>query len=102
MGGRLGWGGVGWLEKSDIKLISTQVVVEVEVLVELGNYKATGHLCNYKNPTDKRSNIAALEEFKLHFFWREMIYKLALKWSLNDNYRNNGKVFSISDSKNFV
>ena len=32
-----GWGGVGWLEKSDIKLISTQVVVEVEVGVELGN-----------------------------------------------------------------
>ena len=31
MGG--GWGGVGWLEKSDIKLISTQVVVEVEVEV---------------------------------------------------------------------
>ena len=30
------WGGVGWLEKSDIKLISTQVVVEVEV--ELGNH----------------------------------------------------------------
>ena len=28
--------GVGWLEKSDIKLISTQVVVEVEVGVELG------------------------------------------------------------------
>ena len=32
-----GWGGVGWLEKSDIKLISTQVVVEVEFGVELGN-----------------------------------------------------------------
>ena len=31
-----GWW-VGWLEKSDIKLISTQVVVEVEVGVELGN-----------------------------------------------------------------
>ena len=29
-----GWGGVGWLEKSDIKLISTQVGVEVGV--ELG------------------------------------------------------------------
>ena len=28
---------MGWLEKSDIKLISTQVVVEVEVGVELGN-----------------------------------------------------------------
>ena len=24
-----GWGGVGWLEKSDMKLISTQVAVEV-------------------------------------------------------------------------
>ena len=32
-----GWGGVGWLDKSDIKLISTQVVVEVDVGVELGN-----------------------------------------------------------------
>ena len=34
-----GWqvGGVGWLENSDIKLISTQVVAEVEVGVELGN-----------------------------------------------------------------
>ena len=30
-----GWLG-GWLEKSDIKVISTQVVVEVEVGVELG------------------------------------------------------------------
>ena len=29
--------GVGWLGKSDIKLISTQVVVAVEVGVELGN-----------------------------------------------------------------
>ena len=29
---------MGWLEKSDIKLISTQVVVEVEVGDELGNY----------------------------------------------------------------
>ena len=28
-GVRLGWGEVGWLEESDIKLISTQVVVEV-------------------------------------------------------------------------
>ena len=34
----VGWvRGVGRLEKSDIKLISTQVVVEVEVEVELGN-----------------------------------------------------------------
>ena len=33
-------GRVGWLENSDIKLISTQVVVEIEVGVELGkNYK---------------------------------------------------------------
>ena len=33
-----GWvGGKGWLEKSDIKLISTQVVVKIEVGVELGN-----------------------------------------------------------------
>ena len=31
-----GWGGVGGLEKSDIKLISTHVVVEVGVVVELG------------------------------------------------------------------
>ena len=30
-----GW--VGWLEKWGLKLISTQVVVEVEVVVELGN-----------------------------------------------------------------
>ena len=30
-----GW--VGWLEKWGLKLISTQVVVEVEVGVELGN-----------------------------------------------------------------
>ena len=29
---------MGWLEKSDIKLISTQVVVEVEVGVELDNF----------------------------------------------------------------
>ena len=29
-----GW--VGWLEKWGLKLISTQVVVEVEVVVELG------------------------------------------------------------------
>ena len=27
----VGWDGVEWLEKSDIKLISTQVEVEVEV-----------------------------------------------------------------------
>ena len=31
-------GGVGWLENSDIKLISTLVAVEVEVGVELGNW----------------------------------------------------------------
>ena len=30
-------GGWGWLEQLGIKLISTQVVVEVEVGVELGN-----------------------------------------------------------------
>ena len=30
-------GGWGWLEKWGLKLISTQVVVEVEVGVELGN-----------------------------------------------------------------
>ena len=36
--GRVGWGGwVGWLEKVKIKLNSTQVVVEIEVRVELGN-----------------------------------------------------------------
>ena len=29
--------GAGWLEISRLKLISTQVVVEVEVGVELGN-----------------------------------------------------------------
>ena len=34
--GRVGWV-VGWLEIWGLKLISTQVVVEVEVLVELGN-----------------------------------------------------------------
>ena len=33
--GVVGW--VGWLEKWGLKLISTQVVVEVEVGVELGN-----------------------------------------------------------------
>ena len=33
----MGWDGVRWLEMSDIKLISTQIVVEVEVGVELGN-----------------------------------------------------------------
>ena len=33
----VGWSGVGWLEKSNIKLISTKVVVEVKVGVELGN-----------------------------------------------------------------
>ena len=32
-----GWVGGGWLEKWGLKLISTQVVVEVEVGVELGN-----------------------------------------------------------------
>ena len=32
-----GWVG-GWLEKWGLKLISTQVVVEVEVGVELGNF----------------------------------------------------------------
>ena len=31
-------GGWGWLEKWGLKLISTQVVVEVEVGVELGNW----------------------------------------------------------------
>ena len=41
-----GWGGVGWLEKSDIKLISTQVVVEVEVEVELGK-----NLCQFPTNT---------------------------------------------------
>ena len=40
--GRVGWvsvvgGWVGWLKKVKIKLNSTQVVVEVEVRVELGN-----------------------------------------------------------------
>ena len=35
---KLSWVGVGgWLEQLEIKLISTQVVVEVEVGVELGN-----------------------------------------------------------------
>ena len=34
-----GWGREGWLEKSDIKLISTQVLVDVEV--ELGNHILT-------------------------------------------------------------
>ena len=34
--GRVGWLG-GWLEILRVKLISTQVVVEVEVGVELGN-----------------------------------------------------------------
>ena len=34
--GAVRWAGVLWLEKSDIKLISIQVVVEVEVGVELG------------------------------------------------------------------
>ena len=34
-----GW--VGWLEKWGLKLISTQVVVEVEVGVELGKNKGT-------------------------------------------------------------
>ena len=36
--GAVRWAGVLWLEKSDIKLISTHVVVEVEVElgVELG------------------------------------------------------------------
>ena len=38
-GGGVGW--VGWLEKWGLKLISTQVVVEVDVGVELGN-KAFG------------------------------------------------------------
>ena len=34
-----GWvGGVGWLENSDIKLISTQVVIEVKVGVEIYNW----------------------------------------------------------------
>ena len=33
----LGWG--GWLEIWRVKLISTQIVVEVEVGVELGNNK---------------------------------------------------------------
>ena len=32
--GWLGWVGAGWLEKSDVKLISTQVVVEVEVQIK--------------------------------------------------------------------
>jgi len=35
-----GW--VGWLEKWGLKLISTQVVVEVEVGVELGNMYCFG------------------------------------------------------------
>ena len=34
--GRVGWV-VGWLEIWGLKLISTQVVVEVEVVVELDN-----------------------------------------------------------------
>ena len=39
-GGRWRGGGGGWLEQLGIKLISTQVVVEVEVGVELGkNYE---------------------------------------------------------------
>ena len=32
----------GWLEKWGLKLISTQVVVEVEVGVELGNIRKSG------------------------------------------------------------
>ena len=43
--GLFGWGG-GWLEKSDVKLISTQVVVEVEVWVELGK-KNDFHIQNH-------------------------------------------------------
>ena len=34
---RVGVGVAGWLEQLGIKLISTQVVVEIEVGVELGN-----------------------------------------------------------------
>ena len=38
MGGCCGWGGLGgWLEIWRVKLISTQVLVLVEVRVELGN-----------------------------------------------------------------
>ena len=33
----MGWSGVGWLEKSNIKQISTEVVVVVKVGDELGN-----------------------------------------------------------------
>ena len=43
-GGGVGWVG-GWLEQLGIKLISTQVVVEVEVGVELGNKIYTDFLC---------------------------------------------------------
>ena len=35
---------MGWLEKWGLKLISTQVVVEVEVGVELGNIRSVLNL----------------------------------------------------------
>ena len=44
--GRVGWVG-GWLEKVKIKLNSTQIVVEVEVRVELGNNKYPGRRTFY-------------------------------------------------------
>ena len=50
-----GWGGVGWLEKSDIKLLSTQVVVEVKVGVELGNKKYAIFMVELCNPWVKNA-----------------------------------------------
>ena len=44
--GQVGWVG-GWLEKVKIKLNSTQIVVEVEVRVELGNNKNPGRRTFY-------------------------------------------------------
>ena len=45
-GGWLGWGGVVWFEKSDIKLISTQVEVGVELgkNAALRSVQAVDHL----------------------------------------------------------
>ena len=42
----VGWG--GWLEKVEIKLNSTQVVVEVEVKVELGKRNVKGQILTLK------------------------------------------------------
>ena len=60
----------GWLEKVKIKLNSTQVVVEVEVIVELGNiyYLTVGGYPLVVVPASNCNNREKLPQRKILFF----------------------------------